>query len=105
MSTKNRIDKENISKQNNESSNFSLDEKQREIIFCPTCFMFPEYYIKLSNSSFSLVHKCADNKEKEKPFALPKRSFLHNLKCAYCMNRCDNLCVKCKNLICNKCLK
>ena len=105
MSTKNRNDKENISKQNNESSNFSLDEKQREIIFCPTCLMFPEYYIKLSNSSFSLVHKCADNKEKEKPFALPKRSFLHALKCAYCMNRCDNLCVKCKNLICNKCLK
>ena len=105
MSTKNRTDRENISKQNNESSNFSLDEKQREIIFCPTCFMFPEYYIKLSNSSFSLVHKCADNKEKEKPFDLPRRSFLHYLKCAYCMNRCDNLCVKCKNLICNKCLK
>ena len=48
MSTNNRIDRENISKQNNESSNFSLDEKQREIIFCPTCLMFPEYYIKLS---------------------------------------------------------
>ena len=51
MSTNNRIDRENISKQINESSNFSLDEIQREIIFCSTCLMFPEYYIKLYNKN------------------------------------------------------
>ena len=87
MSTKNCIDRENISKQINESSNFSLDEIQREIIFCSTCLMFPEYYIKLSRTSFSLVHKCDDNKVIEKPFILPERSYLHELKCVYCMSK------------------
>ena len=36
---------------------------------------------------------------------MPERSYFHELKCVYCMSKCDKLCVKCKNLICKKCLK
>lgn len=75
-------------------------------IFCPLCFQFPEYYIKfLSPFCFILEHACFDGKIIESSIDLEKNSEAFTFNCSYCKKECNNICIKCKYVLCEDCSK
>lgn len=58
MEKKSNSKEEKITISKNEEINADFSEKMFINIFCPLCYLFPEYSIKLlSSSDFNLVHE------------------------------------------------
>ena len=92
------------SKENNELNIIDFKEETLEKTFCPKCLKFPEYFIKFSSTStFSLIHSCVKGKIIEKPLEPENKSKSLKFKCHYCEKECQNICLKCKYVLCEEC--
>ena len=86
--------------------NPDFDEKNLSKIFCPLCYQFPEYFIKfISSSNFRLVHECLEKKIIECNIDFEKDSEPFIFNCFYCQKSCNDICIKCKYVMCQKCSK
>ena len=100
---------ENESKQKNDAQSSIIDETiDFTYLFCPFCLSYPAYSIDIQNDGEILLkHLCKDSAIKNITLNEIKsyKSFISLIKCKYCENYCQNICLKCGEYICNKCSK
>lgn len=79
-------------------------QENKEDLFCPQCLITPKYDIMIEeNKIIKLSHKCKD-KEQKVGFPFVKNANLSSFsKCYHCKNECSDICLECKNYICDKC--
>ena len=95
------------------SMNLKINEKEiasvldLEKYFCPFCLQYPEYTIEISNNgNISISHLCY-GKEKIKIDLSNIENFKSNINnklCVYCKCIASNICSKCGEFICDKCV-
>ena len=87
-----------------EEKNIDFDDETIKNTFCSKCLRFPEYYIIFSSSStFSLVHSCLNGEIIKKPQDSQHNSEKTKFECYYCKKECQNICIKCKYILCEEC--
>ena len=87
-----------------DEKNIVFDEETIKNTYCPKCLRFPEYYIRFSSAStFSLVHSCLNGEIIKKSQDSQHNSEKTKFKCYYCKKECQNICVKCKYILCEEC--
>jgi len=95
------------SKNNESNNNFDETILPNVNLFCIDCYQIPEYKIEIGeNNSISLIHKCIQLDKKICLKSLIKSiSFEYNKinKCIYCQKECNDICIECKQYICNEC--
>lgn len=90
-------------KQSDEKS-IDFDEDTIKNTYCSKCLKFPEYLIRFSSASaFSLFHSCLNGEIIEKPLDSLHNSPKLKFKCYYCKKECQNICIKCKYILCKEC--
>lgn len=91
-------------KKTNERDPIDLDEETLENTFCSKCLTFPEYFIRFSSESdFSLFHSCLKGEITKKSVNSENKSKKLKFKCHYCEKECENVCIKCKYVLCEEC--
>ena len=91
-------------KKENEPNTIDFDEETIDNTFCSKCLKFPEYSIRFTSvSTFSLVHSCLEGKIVEKPLQSDYKYEHLQFKCHYCEKKCENICIKCKYILCEEC--
>ena len=92
--------------QNNEPIDAIIQNESQKInLFCYDCFQIPEYTIKIDKKlCLSLFHECINQKKKNLPFQKEiEYSIISESNCHYCHKKCYNLCIECKNFVCQNC--
>ena len=95
------------------SMNLKINEKKfasvldLEKYFCLFCLQYPEYTIEISNNgNISISHLCY-GKEKIKIDLSNIENFKSNINnklCVNCKSSASNICSKCGEFICDKCV-
>lgn len=79
-------------------------DNEEEDIYCAKCLQIPKYTIVIGkDENIQLSHKCKGKEEKINfPFD-KKHSSYTPLECYYCKNKTSDICLECKNYICEMC--
>ena len=89
------------------NENGKKNDFEIEKYFCPTCLQYPEYTIIIKNNgSIYLSHLCSENKTISEGLTEIKgfKSSSNEKVCVNCKNIATNICLKCGEFICDKCL-